>query len=283
MARIRSVHPDLPSDRKLAGVVRDARYTYVLCWCIADDAGFFRAEPRQLLGQLYPHDPDVTEAQLEAWLVALVGLGVLRWQPTRDGARVGQLVNWRKRQKIDKPSRSFLEGELRPLAEGSRGPGEHLVTDERAGGEQSATHSRAESISLEPRALSTEPRADAVGASTFARVSRATELLARLPTSAHDALEGYLRAAQDPAAVVATILAEGPDTGTNAGPGKTWAHVGQALLDMRAASEPFKPLLFRAFVSRLVRQRDAPSGEGGMTEAERMDQLAVVERGKGTT
>jgi hypothetical protein len=89
VARIRSIHPDFPSDKKLAKVPRDARLAFVCCWCIADDAGLFRAEPRQLLGALFPHDHDVADSQLEAWLADLVSIGVLRWRQTRDGARVG--------------------------------------------------------------------------------------------------------------------------------------------------------------------------------------------------
>ncbi|SRR6266568_180405 len=260
MARIRAVHPDLPSDRKLANVSRDARYTYVLTWCIADDKGLFRAEPRQLLGQLYPHDPEIDGSHLEAWLSDLVSIGVLRWRADRAGARIGELVNWPKRQKIDKPSKSYLEGELITLAGGSQLPREPVAAESRLSRETLAPGS------LEYRALNPEPRVVADDDDRLARVSRIGELRDRLPSSAHNALDGYLRAATDPAAVVATILAEGPDTGTNAAAGKTWEHIGQALLDLRAASEPFKPVAFRAFVERA--QRDGGRQLG--TDAEQM-------------
>ncbi len=259
MARIRSIHPDFPSDKKLAGVSRDARLTYALTWCIADDAGLFRANPRQLLGQLYPYDVDVTEAQLEAWLVALVGLGVIRWHSTKDGARVGQLVNWPKRQKIDKPSKSFLQAEIVPLAEGSCQSSTIAASDTRGLRDGLAGHSahgvfEPGALSLESGALSLEPRA---------------ALRARLPVAAHDALDGYLRGAPYPDAVVQTILAEGPDTGTNGAAGKTWEVIGQALIDLRGAGKPFTPALLRAFVRKLLEVPPTRLGETPADSARR--------------
>lgn len=115
MPRIRSIKPEMPHDRKLAGVTRDARLTFVYCWTVADDQGLFRAHPRQLLGQLYPHDTDVDEGQLEAWCAELVAVGVLRWRWTLDGARVGEIVNWGKHQVIQKPGKPFLSKSLHPV------------------------------------------------------------------------------------------------------------------------------------------------------------------------
>lgn len=268
MARIRSIHPDFPSDKKLAQVSRDVRLTYVSCWCIADDKGLFRAEPRQLQGALFPYDDDVAEAQLEAWLAALVRLGVVRWRQTRDGMRVGELVNFPKRQKIDRPSISFLNSELLPLAEGSRGPGEAGPNGSREASEALA----AGVLSLESRVLSPEPRVEA----QRARGSRESQLQQLLPSKAHAALDGYLRSARHPEAVVAAILDEGPDTGINAAAGKTWAVIGQALCDLQAAGEPFKPVLFRAYCTRLMRvDASAPDGQ---KPADRMRQAAEVAR-----
>lgn len=248
MARIRTVHPQTAQDRKLASVSRDARYTFVLTWTIADDEGFFRAEPRQLLGQLYPFDNQLDGSHLEAWLSELVSIGVLRWRFTRDGARVGQVVNWPKYQRIDRPSKSFLASQLEGLAEGSRDCGE---------GE--ARVQRLESLSPESRVLSLESRSGAP-----AREELAT-LQEKLPATAHPALEGYYRAAQFPAAVLAAILAEGPDTGVNAAPGKTWDIVGQALTEMQAAGCPFSPAILRAFCRRLlVPEAAAPSDNGSV-------------------
>lgn len=106
--------PELPADKKLATISREARYTFVLTWTIADDDGLFRAEPRQLIGELYPHDPDVTETMLGTWLSELVKLGAIRWRSTKDGSRVGEIVNWEKHQAIKNRSKPFLANELAP-------------------------------------------------------------------------------------------------------------------------------------------------------------------------
>lgn len=106
MARIRSIKPEMPQDAALASVSRGARYTFVLLLTQCDDAGFFRANMRILLGQLYPHDLTISENQLAAELDELAPFIELR-----DGADgpVGHVRNWKKHQKIDRPTKSFLE------------------------------------------------------------------------------------------------------------------------------------------------------------------------------
>lgn len=116
MARIRSIKPETPTDKKLAQVSRDARLTFLYSLTIADDDGLFRAEPRQLLGDLFPHDADVTETILEAWCAELLRIGVLQWRVTRDGARVGELVNFPKHQQIKNRSKPFLIHQLAPVS-----------------------------------------------------------------------------------------------------------------------------------------------------------------------
>ena len=91
--------------------------------------------------------------------------------------------------------------------------------------------------------------------------ARSKALRARLPAAAHEALDGYIRSAQFPAAVVQSILAEGPDTGVNGAAGKTWEHIAQALIDMRAAGKPFTPLVLRAFIRKLLEAPPAKPGE----------------------
>lgn len=107
MARIRSIKPDITSDAKLARLSRGTRYHFVLLWTACDDAGFFRATPRQLLGQLYPHDRDLGESAVDAMTMELANAGFLVIHQTDDGP-IGCVVNWLKHQKIDKPSRSHL-------------------------------------------------------------------------------------------------------------------------------------------------------------------------------
>lgn len=107
MARIRSVKPELAQDAKLASVSREARYHFVLLWTVADDEGFFRANARSLLGQIYPHDATVSEADITRMNAALENIGVLEVRESEDGP-IGCVVNWKKHQRIDRPSKSFL-------------------------------------------------------------------------------------------------------------------------------------------------------------------------------
>lgn len=112
VARIRSIKPETATDRKLATVTRDARYTFVLLISQADDDGLVRAEPRQLLGNLYPYDPDVTTDLLEDWLSELVSIGTIRFRETVDCVRVVQIVHWKKHQVIKNRSKPFILTQL---------------------------------------------------------------------------------------------------------------------------------------------------------------------------
>lgn len=107
MARIRTVKPELPQDAKLARVSREVRYHFVLLWTVADDAGYFRASPRSMLGQLYPHDLDVTAADVERMGRELAELGLVAFSETPDGP-LGFVCNWQRHQRIDRPSKSHL-------------------------------------------------------------------------------------------------------------------------------------------------------------------------------
>ena len=162
MPRIRTVKPELASDRKLASVSRDARYTFVLLISQADDDGLLRAEPRQLLGSLYPFDHDVTGPELDGWLEELRGKGLIRWRRTLDGVRVIELVNWSKHQFIKNRAKPFLLTQLAEYEEGETGasvcPTEEVRSESGgAGGAESRV------LSPEPRVLSS-PSGDTNGA-----------------------------------------------------------------------------------------------------------------------
>ncbi len=121
MARIRTVKPETPQDERLARVSRDARLTFIYLLTVADDAGYFRASLRYLLGVLFPHDDDVTPERLKGWLKELTDNGQVEWKRLNDGSPVGYIVNFAKHQRIDRPSRSFLREEV---ARASRKPRE---------------------------------------------------------------------------------------------------------------------------------------------------------------
>ena len=116
MPRIRTIKPELPSDEAMATVCRDAMLTFVLLITQADDDGLVLASPRQLLGALFPHRSDVTEAMLLAWCEELVGIGCVRWRRTRGGSPVLELVNWNEHQHIKHRSKPVILLTLAPFA-----------------------------------------------------------------------------------------------------------------------------------------------------------------------
>ena len=118
MARIRTIKPELPRDKKLATVSLAARYTFVLLISQADDEGYVSGEPRELLASLYPHDSNVSEATLEGWISGeLGGAGMIEMLDGKDG-RLVRLTNWKSHQRIDHPSPSRLAKGSRKIREG---------------------------------------------------------------------------------------------------------------------------------------------------------------------
>lgn len=119
MARIRSIKPEITSDARLARLSRETRYHFVLLWTQADDAGCFRATPRLLLGQMYPHDRDIGEAKVDEMTAELAAAGFIDVRTTPDGP-IGKVRNWAKHQKIDRPSKSHLEPQFASASRVSR-------------------------------------------------------------------------------------------------------------------------------------------------------------------
>lgn len=117
MPRIRTIKPETPSDEALATVCRDARLTFVYLITQADDDGLVPASGRQLLGALFPHDHDVTEAMVTAWCDLLAAIGCVRWRMTRGGSPVLEIVNWHEHQKIKHRAKPVIALTLVPYTD----------------------------------------------------------------------------------------------------------------------------------------------------------------------
>ena len=221
MARIRSVKPELPQDAKLAKVSREARLTFIYLLTQADDQGYFRASPRLLLGQLYPHDADVTEPMLMGWMNELCASGLLAAFDSEDGP-LGHIVNFLKHQKIDHPSKVFL-------AQLSRKPREDFAKGV---------------LSLESRVLSL----DHTASSSRAREPSASEQRVRdtLPSDTRSAFDGLMRAARNPEAAAMAVEAMHRERGPNR-PAYPWEVVGEALRDIAAAGDAFSARRLEVF------------------------------------
>ncbi len=254
MPRIRSIKPELPRDATLAKVPREMRYTFILLLTQADDDGFFIATPRHLLGALYPHDPDITEGDLVRELDRLRSIGRLRCFDTPDGV-VGEIVNFKKHQKIDNRSKAYL-------ATLSLVPRETFGVGVLSLGV----------LSQEPRVRSQESRPARETVASLSDVE--AELLVNLPADCHQGLGRILGAAGDRRDYVAAAIRA-------VGPGGvhqefSWAEIGQAIHDLLASNDAsFQPRRFRVF-ARKIREDAQGRGPGGsaMTPAEVMIEAA---------
>lgn len=246
MARIRSLKPELPSSKKLAAASIAARYTFILLITQADDEGFVRAEPRQLLGALYPHDESVTADDLEGWILELARCTSVRLRWTTDGARVIQVLGWEEHQAIKNPGKPKISPTLLPLSDDSP-----------------------ESLGIIPSALPKNCGADVrifggsdirkgegggseVGAADAAAARDPGEDLgsrfALLPHA--EAYDAYRRSHRMPDGFDATLLAvHEPLSG---GARYSWEVIGAALVEMRGASADFSAVALRAFCRRIV-------------------------------
>lgn len=230
MPRIRTIKPEMPHDERLARVSRNTRYHFVLLWTQADDDGYFRATPRLILGQLYPHDRDVGESDVDRMTAELVEIGILDLRTGPDGP-IGHIRNWLKHQRIDHPTKSHLAP---VFAKASRVSRESLATGV---------------LSLESRSLeqnnSTAPRAkpDAVAPDWLEQITEPTH---------RDAAVATLADAQRPRDVAASIAAL--HDGMHGS--YTWPIIGRALLELRAAGGAFTPHRLEAFCRKLA----APPG-----------------------
>jgi hypothetical protein len=154
MPRIRTIKPELPHDETLARVSREARYTFLLLLTVSDDKGFFRGHLRYLVGAIYPHDADVTEATLASWLDELVAAGRIRIVVLHDGTPVGCIANFLKHQRIDHPSKSYFHGQL--AKDQSAAPPTFTSTLARPSRDPRETLAHGVSESLSPESLSSD-------------------------------------------------------------------------------------------------------------------------------
>ena len=254
MARQRQLKPEFFRKRLIGKLGPVAALVYEALWCWADDGGVCRAEPQVLKGDPFLWWPDVTVEDITEALARLSGAGRVKLYAVGEDL-YAEIPNLAEHSPISHPSkfryprggervtdlRAWLSGQLTP--DGLR----------RDAGESPDT--------LTPRiAVSRLP--DASSHSSPAARARAddavvTELRSGIPEADHDALDGILRAAQDPTAVAATIRGMGPG-GIEAK--YSWATIGQALHDLRGASDPrFCARRFRKFCEKLVEDQRTPA------------------------
>jgi hypothetical protein len=235
------VKPELPQDAKLASLPRDTRYHFVLLWTIADDAGYFRAGARYLLGQLYPHDEDVTERDVQRMSGELLGAGFVDIVLTPDSP-IGWVKNWSKHQRIDRPSASHLAESFASVPTQAIGPANAGVLSP-------------ESLVLSPES-SSSPRV-----ATAQVPDQTAQLAGRLVSDAdRTALAGVVGKARSVVGCVSHLLMvlNGGDH-----PTPTPVQLGAALRDFDANETTFNASHFRAYIRRAMAGERAPPPASG--------------------
>lgn len=104
--RIRTLKPETWHDERVGKLSRDARLLFVGMITMADDEGRLLAEPSALLGHIFPFDRDAPR-KIERWLSEITAAGVGQVYEI-DGARYVEFRNWKRHQKINRPSPSSL-------------------------------------------------------------------------------------------------------------------------------------------------------------------------------
>jgi hypothetical protein len=104
MARIRSIKPEFPQSETIGKLSRDARLLFIQLWTIVDDDGRTRAASRMLASLLYPYDDDAPKL-IDKWLDELERAHCIRRYVVDDNAYL-DIRNWRKHQKIERPTPS---------------------------------------------------------------------------------------------------------------------------------------------------------------------------------
>lgn len=107
MGRIRTIKPELPKDELLGKLSRDVRLLFVLLFTLVDDDGRFRASAALIRAELFPYDEDLSQHDVAEWLRALEESGRIVCYAV-NGQRYGQMVNFRRHQRIEKPSPSKI-------------------------------------------------------------------------------------------------------------------------------------------------------------------------------
>jgi hypothetical protein len=110
--RIRSVKPEYWKDEKLPQRLpgprgRDARLLNIALWNFCEDHGVMRGNPAYVKGEVFPYDDDLTTQDIAEFLLGLEASGsIVRFE--REGQTYLWVRNFKKHQRIDKPSKTSL-------------------------------------------------------------------------------------------------------------------------------------------------------------------------------
>lgn len=107
MARIRTIKPEFWTHPVMCRQADDVRLAAIATITMADDEGYFIAEPGILRGTAWPLTEDSVKAH--GALTRLVEIGWIEVCEHPTHGHIGRVVNFRKHQKINRPSPSRLK------------------------------------------------------------------------------------------------------------------------------------------------------------------------------
>ena len=108
MARIRTIKPEFWLDEDLAELPPETRLLAIGLLNHSDDEGYFKANHMIIRAAIFPFTDNSVNVQ--GMLTELSKIGYLRLFSGVDGKQYGQIVNFLKHQKVNKPSDSKIKG-----------------------------------------------------------------------------------------------------------------------------------------------------------------------------
>lgn len=142
MARIRTLKPEFWHDEDMALLSAETRLLAIGLLNLADDEGYFKAHPSLIRGAIFPF----TEGSLNihGMLTELSSVCYVRLFEGSDGKQYGQVTNFTKHQKVNRPTPSKIKEKDRltddslnahgALIDGKERKGKELRADESAFG-----------------------------------------------------------------------------------------------------------------------------------------------------
>lgn len=124
--RIRQIKPQFWENEKLGGLSRDARLLAIGLISYSDDEGYFNANERLIMTRLFPFEEETLN--IGEMLAGLEGIDYVRFHAGQDGRTYGQIVNWQRHQKTNRPNPSKIR-ELCGITESSLNSYDDSVND----------------------------------------------------------------------------------------------------------------------------------------------------------
>lgn len=106
MARIRTIKPEFWRNRQLASLSDFTRLVAIALLNVADDEGYFEADPLLIRGDVFPFHED--SMSIHGALMELSNINYCKIQDHPQKGPIGRVVNFEKHQVISRPSKSKL-------------------------------------------------------------------------------------------------------------------------------------------------------------------------------